>query len=186
MAHSFQWIQASLGKVVALWMTRLILSVVHMHIARHSVRLDWIPFVWALNIFFLLMQFSWMFVELEPIVEKWSFGLFLALLGVVLTLFTASALVLPNTKEQAGECLQEWFERNGRYSLLFLTGYALLTYFFNWYLASQGPETNPAAGMLIVMSLVAFFTKSRKLLVLMTVLNLSLTLALVVQMVTIG
>lgn len=185
MKHSFQWIQASLGIMVALGMTRLILSVVHMHIARRAIRLDWIPFVWALNIFFLLMQFSWMFVELEPIVEKWSFGLFLALLGVVLTLFTASALVLPNTKEQAGDSLQEWFERDGRYSLLFLTAYALLSFFFNWYLAGQSPETNPAAGMLIAMSLVAFFTKSRKLLASMTILNLVLTLLLVVQMVTI-
>ena len=57
MGHSFQWIQASLGILVALGMTRLILSVLHLHIARHSVRLDWIPFVWALNIFFLLLQF---------------------------------------------------------------------------------------------------------------------------------
>ena len=186
MGHSFQWIQASLGILVALGMTRLILSVVHIHIARHTVRLDWIPFVWALNIFFLLMQFSWMFVELEPIVKTWSFGLFLALLCVVLTLCTASALVLPNTKEQAGDSLQVWFERDGRYSLLFLTGYALLTYFLNWYLAGLGPETNPAAGMLIAMSLIAFFTKSRKLLASMTVLNLLLTLLLVVQMVTIG
>lgn len=186
MGHSFQWIQASLGILVALGMTRLILSVVHLHIARHSVRLDWIPFVWALNIFFLLLQFSWMFVELEPMVEKWSFGLFLALLGVILTLFTASALVLPNTKEQAGDSLQEWFGRDGRHSLLFLTAYASLTYFFNWYLAGLGPETNPAAGMLIIMALVSFFTKSRKLLATMTILNLLLTLALVVQMVTIG
>lgn len=183
MVHSFQWIQGALGIIVALGMTRLIVSVVHMRLARKVVRLDWIPFVWALNIFFLLLQFSWVFVALEAIVPHWTFGTFLMVFGFVLTLFIASALVLPSTEAQAGTNLQTWFEHDGRYSLLFLAAYSLLSYFFNWYFAGQGPETNPAAGMLITMSLVSFFTKSRKLLATMTILNLMLTVALMAQMV---
>lgn len=50
MEHSFQWIQASLGIIVALGITRLIISVVHLYTGRRSIRLDWIPFAWALAI----------------------------------------------------------------------------------------------------------------------------------------
>lgn len=50
MEHSFQWIQASLGIIVALGITRLIISVVHLYIGRRSIQLDWIPFAWALAI----------------------------------------------------------------------------------------------------------------------------------------
>ncbi|WP_396190152.1 hypothetical protein, partial [Flavobacterium sp.] len=86
-----------MGIITALGMTRLIISVVHMHLARRKIQLDWVPFVWALNIFFLLLQFSWVFVGLESAVTQWTFGLFLMLLCFVLTLFVAAALVLPNT-----------------------------------------------------------------------------------------
>lgn len=183
MTHSFQWIQGALGIIVALGMTRLIISVVHLWIARKTVHLDWIPFVWALTIFFLLLQFSWVFVSLEPIVKHWSFGVFLMTLGFVLTLFVASALVLPNTEAQAGKSLQKWFESDGRYSLLFLSAYAFLAYFFNWYFGDKGPEDNPASGLIIVMSLISFFTKSRKVLATMALLNLLLTIAITTGMV---
>ena len=184
--HSFQWIQSALGIITALGMTRLIISVVQMHLARRNVQLDWVPFVWALNIFFLLLQFSWVFVALEPLVEKWTFGLFLMLLGFVLTLFVAAALVLPNTEGQAGKSLQVWFEQDGRWALPFLAFYAFLAYPFNWYLGGETPDKNPASALLIAMALLAFFTKSRKLLVTMTVLDLLLTVAIVLEMVLVS
>ena len=186
MVHSFQWIQSALGIITALGMTRLIISVVQMHLARRNVQLDWVPFVWALNIFFLLLQFSWVFVALEPLVEKWTFGLFLMLLGFVLTLFVAAALVLPNTEGQAGKSLQVWFEHDGRWALPFLAFYAFLAYPFNWYLGGETPDKNPASALLIAMALLAFFTKSRKLLVTMTVLDLLLTVAIVLEMVLVS
>ena len=181
--HSFQWIQGALGIIVALGMTRLIVAVVNMHFARNKARLDWIPLAWALNIFFLLLQFSWVFVALEPVVEKWTFGVFLLLLGFVLTLFIAAALVLPTSEAQIGENLQTWFRTDGRYSLLFLSAYALFAYAFNWYFGGLTPESNPASGLLIVMSLTSFFSRSRKVLATMAASCLLLTVAIVVQMV---
>lgn len=181
--HSFQWIQSALGIITALGMTRLIISVVQMHLARRRIRLDWVPFVWALNIFFLLLQFSWVFVALESLVEKWSFGLFLMLLCFVLTLFVAAALVLPNTEGQLGDSLSSWFQQEGRWALPFLALYAFLDFPFGWYLGGETPDKNPAAAMLIAMALIAFFTKSRKVLVTMTMLDLLLTGGIVLEMV---
>ena len=186
MVHSFQWIQAAIGIIVGLGMTRLIISVTNVYIGRRSIRLDWIPFVWALNIFFLLLQFSWVFVELDQYIKQWTFGLFLTMLGFVLMLFIASALVLPNTEAQAGSSLQTWFEQDGRYALLFLAAYALLAYPVNWYFAGETPDSNSASALLVTMSLVAFFTKSRKLLASMAIMNLLLTAAIVLGMVVTG
>lgn len=181
--HSFQWIQGALGIITALGMTRLIISVVHMYLARRKIKLDWVPFVWALNIFFLLLQFSWVFVALEAMVNQWTFGLFLMLLCFVLTLFVAAALVLPNTESQAGESLRTWFEQDGRWSLPFLGLYAFLAYPFNWYLGCETPKKNPASAILIVMVAIAFFTKSRKVLATVTVLDLLLTGGIVLEMI---
>lgn len=184
--HSFQWIQGALGIIVALGMTRVIISIVQVCTMRRQVKLDWIPFAWALNIFFLLLQFSWNFVELEAVVVQWNFGIFLLLLGFVITLFIAAALILPVSESQAGSDLAIWFKNDGRWAMPFLSLYAFLAYPFNWYLAELPPSSNPASAILIVMAMTAFFTNSRKVLVAVTALNFLLTLAIVFQMVVIS
>ena len=181
--HSFQWIQAALGIIVGLGMTRVILSVVQICVARRQVKLDWVPFIWALNIFFLLLQFSWNFVELESLVTRWNFGLFILLMGFVITLFIAAALILPTSEAQAGSDLRSWFRNDGRWAMPFLAFYAFLAYPFNWYLAELPPSANPASAILIIMAMTAFYTTSRKVLATVTVLNLLLTLAIVAEMV---
>lgn len=59
--HAFDWVQTSVGIFVGLSIARLVTSAVNMHIARKNVAMDWIPFVWAVTIFVLLIQFSWTF-----------------------------------------------------------------------------------------------------------------------------
>ena len=182
MNHSFEWVQAALGIIVALGMTRLVTSIVQLHTLRRSVRIDWVPIAWAINIFFLLLQFSWVFVALREIVKDWTFGLFLCLLGFVLLLYTAAALVLPTTQAQAGDDLGAWFRSDGRWALPFLALYSLLAYFFNWYFAGASPATNPASGLLVILTATAFFATARGLQAGAAVLSLALTVALVVQM----
>ena len=181
--HSFQWIQWALGVIVALGMTRILLSTVHMGLARHTVKLDWVPFVWATNIFFLLLQFSWMFVSLDGVVKTWRFAVFFALLCFVVTLFVAAALVLPNTEAQAGTDLRDWFGRDGRWALPFLATYAFLAYPFNWYFDGAPAEENQAAGLIVLLSFIAFFTKSRRVLTVTTFMVFVITVLIVIQMI---
>ena len=181
--HSFQWIQSALGIIVALGMSRIIISATHMWIARRQVKLDWIPFVWALSIFFLLLQFSWVFVGLEGSVERWSFGLFLLLLSFVLTLFVAAALILPNSDAQAGSDLRDWHAHTGRWALPFLAFYAFLAYPFNWFMGQVPPSENPASAILIVLTMVGFFTRSRKVLATVTLVDFVLIVLVVHGMV---
>ena len=181
--HAFDWVQTSVGIFVGLSIARLVTSAVNMHIARKNVAMDWIPFVWAVTIFVLLIQFSWTFAELEPMIEVWTFGLFLNFLAFPLVLFAAAALILPNIESQAGKSLTAFFRENGRWSVLFWAFYALLLYPLNWFVSGLTPieNPNPAALMLITLALTAFFTSSRRILAIVTVLDLLLTLGLLVE-----
>lgn len=180
--HSFDWVESALGVIVALSMTRIVTSTAHMFIARHKVQLDWIPFAWAVVIFFLLLQFSWNFVHLEAQVKYWSFSMFFLLLVFVFNLLIAAALILPNTASDAGVDLRAWYDLNGRWAMPFVALYALLTDPFYWYFLRLSPLQNPAAMIFIVLSTVAFFAKSRVALVSATVLSCLAVTGLSIQM----
>ena len=191
MAHSFQWIKATIGIFISLSVARLITSAANMFIARKSVAMDWVPFGWTLTIFFLLLQFAWSFIELDTVIDTWTFNHFVMLLAYVLSLFSAAALILPNIESQAGKSLRDWFALNGRWALSFVVLYALLLYPLRWYLVSLDADSNQAAGILevidpgslilITVTLVAMLTKSRRVLASATILDLALTLALLVE-----
>ena len=186
MQHSFEWVQAAVGIIVALGMTRLVTSIVLLHSLRRSVRLDWVPVAWAINIFFLLLQFSWVFVALRGSVEQWTFGLFLCVLGFVLLLFAAAALVLPTTQAQAGDDLGSWFRSDGRWALPFLALYSLFAYVFNWYFGGESPTANPASAILLVLIAIGFFAKARRVNAWAAGICLALTAAIVLEMTMMG
>jgi hypothetical protein len=182
MRHSFEWVQASLDIIVALGLTRIVTSIVQLHALRRTTRLDWIPLAWAITTFFLLLQFSWVFVSLRDVVARWTFGLFLCLLGCVLMLFTAAALVLPSSQEQAGDDLRMWFRSDGRSALHFLGLYSLLAYPFNWYFTHDGPASNPASALMLVPATIAFLATTRRLQAGVAALTILLTVAIVMEM----
>lgn len=182
MQHSFEWVQAALGIIVALGLTRIVTSIVQLHALRRTTRLDWVPLSWAITIFFLLLQFSWVFVSLRDTVERWTFGLFLCLLGFVLMLFTAAALVLPTSQMQAGDSLRTWFRSDGRWALPFLALYSLFAYAFNWYFTHDGPASNPASALMLVLATTAFFATSRRLQAATAALAFLLTVGIVIEM----
>lgn len=184
--HSFQWIQAALGVITGLGMTRIIGALSQMFVARHQVRLDWVPFGWAACIFLLLLQFSWGFVLLDGRVPAWRFGVFLLLLVFVLSLFMAAALILPASEAQAGPDLRLWYERHGRFAMPFVTAYVLLAYPFNWYFFAEGPLGNPASALLASLAVTAFATKRRRVLSVATALALLVTCGIVVEMVLVA
>ena len=186
MHHPFEWVQAAVNIIVALGLTRLVTAFVNLHSIRRSVRLDWIPVAWAANIFFLLLQFSWVFYTLREIVQQWTFGLFLGVLAFVMILFAAAALVLPTTERQAGDDLEEWFREHGRWALPFLVLYAVLSYIFNWYFGGSGPESNPASAITIILATTTFLVRSRRIQVATTILSLMLTVAIAFEMVRSG
>lgn len=179
--HSFEWVESALGVIVSLSMTRIIVSIAHMFIARRQVQLDWIPFAWAVVIFLLLLQFSWDFVAR---VKEWSFSMFLLMLIFALNLFVAAALILPNTDTQSGGDLRAWYDLNGRWAMPFIAFYALLTDPFYRYFLKVYPLQTPAAIIVMVLAMVAFFSTSRFVVAISTVMSCAAVAGLMIQMAT--
>ena len=181
--QSFAWIQSALGVIVGFSVTRIATSCVHMFAARDRIRMDWAPFAWALTVFVLLLHFAWTIALVDGGASGWRFGSFLMLLVLVLCLFAASMLVLPNIESQADGDLAVWYEKNGRWAMPFLAGYAALAYPFDWYLVARGPTFDLAPLMLAALALIAFFSTSRRVLTGVAALNLAGTFGMLLQMI---
>ena len=169
--HSFDWVESALGMIVALGMTRMIASIVQIFVSRRQMRLDWIPLAWAVAIFFLMLQFSWNFVQLGDHVKVWNFFMFIILLGFVFTLFIAAVLILPSSESQADGDLSAWFALNGRWAMPFISLYAILSDPFYWYFLRTSPIGQPASIVAMIIPTVAFFAKSRTALSIVTILG---------------
>lgn len=111
--ESFHWVTGTLTMVLALGMTRLLATCVSLFRARErpdglgALRLGRVHF-------YPLLEFSWALQLLATLASDWTFQHFLALLGLAIVLFVASALILPRTELQIGESLRTSFERDGR------------------------------------------------------------------------
>ena len=123
---AFRWIAISLAMILGLGVTRVLSSSIAAFRSRTHASLDWIPLLWAAAIFVLQIQFWWAAIELPNLVHTWTLTSFLTLMGIPLALFVAAAMVLPPYELEPGARLGELFERDGRWALLSLCGYALL------------------------------------------------------------
>ncbi|MDX2197446.1 MAG: hypothetical protein SF069_00570 [Phycisphaerae bacterium] len=129
---SFRWITTVLSMILGLGVTRLLSSVIAMFRSRAHSRLDWIPLVWAGCIFVWQLQFWWAIIELPGLVKVWTLGYFLTLVTLTLLLFVAAALVLPPGELAGHESMTAAFERDGRWSLVALSGYFVLALVADW------------------------------------------------------
>lgn len=180
--HTFEWIEAALGVIVTLGITRLVVSVANLFIARRQVQMDWMPFAWAGVIFALLLQFSWNFVPIGAHMKTWSFGMFILLLVFSFNLFIASALILLNSESQSGGNLMEWYSHNGRWAMPFIAFYLLITGIFCHYFQDINPLHDPASVIIIITAIVSFFSCSRTVLASATVLAFLSASGLMIEM----
>ncbi|EKT4454813.1 hypothetical protein [Pseudomonas sp. yb_9] len=131
---NYNWIAATVGMILALGMTRVVNSSVAIFRSRHRAKLHWIPFVWTLCIFYFMLDISWDLHNLSDKMQTWDFPRALILLGFVLVLFLAGALVLPQQELPEGANLKEEFIRDGRWTLIFVMVFNLLCIPYNWLL----------------------------------------------------
>lgn len=149
---SFGWIAVPLAMIFGLGITRLLTSGVAVFKTRERAQTDWVPIAWAACTFVLLLQYWWAVIELTALIEIWSLGKFLLLLGLVLFLFVAAALVLPVKGLRKGRSLSESFNRDGRWALCFLSGYFLLAMATNWLIWGVSP-ISLSGGLLVILAL---------------------------------
>jgi hypothetical protein len=181
--QSFTWIVSALGVIVGFSVTRIATSCVHMFVARDRIQMDWAPFAWAATVFALLLHFAWTIALVDGGTSGWRFGVFLMLLALVLCLFAASTLILPNSESQAEGDLAVWYRKNGRWAMPFLVGYAALAYPFDWCLVGWSPAFDLGPAILAMLATVAFFSTSRRVIAGAAAVNLAGTFGLLIQMV---
>lgn len=87
--------------------------------------LHWKPFLFALCIFVLHVQFWFALFLLDTRIPSWSWGFYAPLLLLAVILFMGGGVVLPPAGAHAGESLRDDFEQRGRVSILFLIAYVL-------------------------------------------------------------
>ena len=144
----FEFISVALSFILGLGVTRLLSSAVLVFRVRRRIGMAWMPLVWASVIFFWQLQYWWAVIELEAIVQTWTVLQFGTLVILALLLFVAGALVLPSTELEEPTTLQEAFERDGRWALLFLATYFGASVWANWYF--WGTSVFSLAGGLVV------------------------------------
>jgi hypothetical protein len=99
------------------------------------------------------------------------------LLGLSLTLFISASLILPDAELRDGENLQDTFLRDGRWSLVSLSGWGSLALLVNW-LLFETPITTLDGGLMsaaTILPLLFLSTKNRRLKEILTISNLILT-----------
>jgi hypothetical protein len=174
---AFQAIWFAPSFILGLGIARLFSDGITLFRSRHKAQIDWIPLVWAVVIFVWQIQYLWAILELPRYVKVWTLPEFIMLLGLSLTLFISASLILPDAELRDGENLQDTFLRDGRWSLVSLSGWGCLALLVNW-LLFETPITTLDGGLMsaaTILPLLFLSTKNRRLKEILTISNLILT-----------
>ena len=166
----FAYLAIGVSIILGLSVTTLLTSFLTLFVARHRIRMDWIPVVWGLYIFFIQIQFYGAFwgMNSRTVWNASAFALPLLLSGIT---FLAASLVLPTGPGPYPTDLRSYFERHGKYAILALVlrgVFAIRTNFiFSDYKFSF---TNYIILVQILAALLFLFSRTRKFKVVATLL----------------
>lgn len=167
---SFEFFSVALSLVLGLGITRILLGGLGVFRARQRQNIHWIPVVWAVTVFVYQIQYWWAIFELKETLLTWTQGVFATLLSLSILLFVAGALVLPASADQERQNLYDYFDQSGRWALLAVTGYLLLSIWTNWFLF--GTELLSAMNVTIAgvagLTVLAFASANRRVLGVLT------------------
>lgn len=162
---TFHPITTVLSMVLGLGLTRLLLGVVSVFRTRRQSAIDWLPLAWTAGLFLVHLEYWWAINQLPLTRPTYSFIDFVSLVVLTLTLFVASALILPSRPEDEAMRLRRYFETEGRYALLAIAtfgilGFAANLFFFDAPLVSLWALLDIP---IIALPALGFFVRSRRL-----------------------
>ena len=160
----FRMMATVLSMVLGLGVTRLLLGLVTVFRIRLTSRTDWLPLVWAGIVFVDQLQFWWAINQLPAVRQAFTFGDFIFLVVLTLTLFLAAALLLPSRSEDETDGLRRYFERDGRYALLAFAAFLSLGFVANirFFKATPLAPWSLLDLPMIALPVAVFFATSRK------------------------
>jgi hypothetical protein len=162
--NSFPIVATVISMVLGLSITRLLLGLVTVFRIRRTSSADWVPLVWCAVLFVIQLQYWWAINGLPLLRSQYAFSDFLFLVSMTLMLFVTAALLLPSRSEDEREGLRAYFETDGRFALLSLSGFLLLAFVLNIFYFDEPVEAVWALldVPMIVLPVLAFFASDRR------------------------
>ncbi|MCO5065778.1 MAG: hypothetical protein M9924_15380 [Rhizobiaceae bacterium] len=128
--EAFHWIVVPISTVLGLSIARVLTGYVNAFKARSKMKFDWLPLLFAGAVLGEGLQFWWALFELST-ASHWSLLAFTMLVAMVMTLFTAAALIVPSDTDRD---MLVAFERDGRWALIALACFHLVAILANSWL----------------------------------------------------
>ncbi len=162
--YSFQIIATVLSMVLGLSVTRLLLGLVTVFRIRDTAPIDWVPLAWSGILFLFQLEFWWAINQLPSLKQGFDFGEFVFLVLLTLMLFLSAALLLPSRSEDEKDGLRLYFEKDGRYALMSLAVFLILAAIVNimFYKEPALGEASILDIPMIILPIVAFLSRERK------------------------
>ena len=157
----FEVITLALSFILGLSMSHLLWSTASTVRARDDLQLHWLPFAWALCIFFQHLSFFFGGLMIDLRIEEWSWSWYLHVVLLAVLLFGSGALVLPSESQQRVGSLLEDFNRHGRLALIPFAGYHLVWMIANLRLNGAVWDAGQLANILLLAVLVVGATAKR-------------------------
>lgn len=161
---NFPVVVTVLSMILGLSVTRLLLGALTVFRIRRTAVPDWVALTWAAMLFTTQLDFWWAVNALPAVKVTFTFLEFLLLVLLALSLFVSSALLLPSRSEDEQNGLRVYFEQDGRYALLSISGYLILGLIVNVTFFKVSPIALWGAldVIMIILPICAFAAKSRK------------------------
>ena len=170
----FSYLSVLVSIIVGLGMSHLLKAIVRLIHNRARIRIYIPSLLWAASLFLLFTLVWWSSFSLVHH-ERWTFANFLTTLSVPAVLYVVSALVLPSGESDEAYDMRGVFFTN-RVWLLSLAALAVALSFLQTYLLDGNIPINPDSELkasLVVLFVVAAFTKNERLQFIVSVANLA-------------
>jgi len=111
---AFSYLAVLLSIVLGLGLTQILTAAGRIVRQRDSIRIHWLPILWAGILFIIYLQVWWAMYGMR-FRRDWSFFSFAVALAQIAALYIMAALVLPEEIDDTGSDLALYFERNRRW-----------------------------------------------------------------------
>lgn len=113
----FEFVTVAVSIILGLAVAQLLTSGIDLFRHRNRLVFSWIPLVWAVDMFWLLIILWWQLFGVSQRLNEWTFIDFILTICLVVSLFVACSLVLPRSIEKSKVDLYEFFSVEGRWGV---------------------------------------------------------------------
>ena len=136
----FQLLSVPIGLILGLGMTRIMTGAITAVRNRESVRIHWLPFIWAASFMILLLTFFCVLWDLNDYFKQvgieWTWDYYGPQVLHAIFIFLGAGLLLPVSREPNTDCLLKDFNKHGRLALIPMIAMHFLAWPMNMYMSN--------------------------------------------------